>query len=91
MTPRNQRGKTAEEIRRVCVDCALAGLEATNSASAQSKGSAEGKPHLRFTYMSGVGAERDQEKTPSVPYWMREYALMRVSLDLQIPLWPFIS
>jgi hypothetical protein len=40
----------------------------------EARGSGKTTP-LRFLYMSGVAAERDQTKTPKI---MAKYALMRV-------------
>ena len=79
ITPRKQRSTPAEEVRRVCVDCALAGLEAAYEASAPSTRGKDGKPKFRFSYMSGIGSERDPNKTPNTFSFMHEYCWMRVS------------
>ena len=73
-----------EEVRRVCLDCTLSGLEATYNASAATTQSGEGKTNFRFTYMSGFGVERDQKKTPGGPFWMHDYFWMRVSSYLLV-------
>ncbi|EMR66325.1 putative nucleoside-diphosphate-sugar epimerase protein [Eutypa lata UCREL1] len=59
---------TKEEIRRVCLESAVAGIEIMCQAG-------PAKP-FRFLYMSGAGAERNQSKRPKV---MPEYSLLRVS------------
>lgn len=57
-----------KDVVRVCQTSTIAGLKAIN----ESKGS----KLLRFIYMSGSAAERDQTKTPRM---MGQYLLMRVS------------
>lgn len=59
------------EVKRVCHDYTIAGLEAIF----EGRGTDKSTP-LRFLYMSGVAAERDQSKTPT---FMAKYSLMRVS------------
>lgn len=58
----------------MCQEYALIGLQAMFKA--YSEDSSHGARPFRFIYMSGVAAERDQNKTPS---WMPQYCLMRVS------------
>jgi len=73
ITPSKSKSLPFEEVRRVCQDNALAGLEAIFEARGQSD---SGRP-FRFMYISGSAAERDQNKTPS---YMPQYRLMRVSV-----------
>lgn len=54
---------------RVNHDCTLAGLQALV------EGRGNTSKTFRFLYMSGIGAERDQNKTPK---WAPEYSHMRV-------------
>lgn len=60
----------------MCQEYALAGLQAMFKA--YSDDSSHGAQPFRFIYMSGVGAERNQDKTPT---WMPQYCLMRVSAN----------
>ncbi|KFA71186.1 hypothetical protein S40288_04697 [Stachybotrys chartarum IBT 40288] len=68
ITPTKARSYDFEKVRHVCQTCALAGLQAV----------AESNPSrpLRFVYMSGSVAERDQTKQPGL--WGADYLLMRV-------------
>ncbi|KAJ6512994.1 putative nucleoside-diphosphate-sugar epimerase [Mycena sanguinolenta] len=65
ITPTKSKDVPFDEVKRVCYTSTLVGLSAFRDA---------GVGPFRFIYMSGVGAERDQSKTPP---WMPEYALMR--------------
>ena len=67
-----------DQVRRVCHDYALAGLDAIFAAHSDG-----GSSPFRFIYMSGTAAERDQSKKPS---WMPEYCLMRVSVSASPPI-----
>ena len=59
-----------DEVYRVCYEYTLVGLRAIFEARGLNK-----TTPLRFLYMSGVAAERDQSKTP----WFKpRYSLMRV-------------
>ncbi|KAK4693336.1 hypothetical protein P7C71_g4045, partial [Lecanoromycetidae sp. Uapishka_2] len=71
ITPRKSRGIDFKEVRRVCQDATLAGLQAMFEA--RSKAGNNAKP-LRFMYVSGSATERDQNKTPR---YMPQYCLMR--------------
>ena len=72
ITPRNTRGVDFEHVRRVCQDHTLVGLKAILAASDK---------NVRFLYMSGAGAERDQNKKP----WVEaRYMLMRVGKQVPI-------
>ncbi|KFA66239.1 hypothetical protein S40285_05115 [Stachybotrys chlorohalonatus IBT 40285] len=68
ITPTKARSYDFEKVRHVCQTCALAGLQAVAESSPS-------KP-LRFVYMSGSVAERDQTKQASL--WGADYLLMRV-------------
>jgi hypothetical protein len=72
--PSKSRGLEFDEVRRVCHDYTLAGLQAMVEAHGKSGSNAA---PLRFMYMSGSAAERDPKK---VPILMPEYLLMRVSI-----------
>ncbi|KAK7740891.1 hypothetical protein SLS62_010949, partial [Diatrype stigma] len=64
---------TKEEIRRVCLESAVAGIDVMCQAG-------PAKP-FRFLYMSGAGAERDQSKRPKV---MAEYSLLRGEAESEV-------
>ncbi|MCJ1392090.1 hypothetical protein MMC18_004957 [Xylographa bjoerkii] len=72
ITPIKSRGIDFEEIRRVCYEYTLAGLQAMFKA--HNDGESKGGSSFRFLYMSGAGSERDQSKTPR---FMPQYDLMR--------------
>ena len=72
ITPSKSRGLDFGEVRRVCQDYTLAGLQAMFEARGEG---GSGVTPFRFMYMSGTAAERDQNKTPS---FMPPYSLMRV-------------
>ena len=55
------------EVKRICVDCTVYGVKTLSDLRAADP--------IRFLYMSGNDAERDQTKTPQ---FMPEYFLMRV-------------
>ena len=74
ITPSKSRGLDSGEVRRVCQDYTLAGLQAMFEAHGEG---GSGVTPFRFMYMSGTAAERDQNKTPS---FMPRYSLMRVSV-----------
>lgn len=74
LTPTKARGLEFEQVRRVCHDYTLIGLEALFAAYKEGR-NGNTQP-FRFLYMSGFGSERDQTKTPS---WEPRYCLMRVS------------
>jgi hypothetical protein len=59
-----------EKVRRICQDYTLFGLK----AMVEARETNATKP-FRFLYMSGVAAERDQNKVPRL---MAQYSLMRV-------------
>lgn len=72
ITPLAARTMVPEEVRKICMDYPLVGIEALRKLP---RGK-DGKP-LRFVYASGAMTERDQTKKP----WMlADYVLMRVRL-----------
>jgi hypothetical protein len=71
ITPTKSRSVPWDEVVKVCHDYTMAGLQAICEA----RGSAKSSP-LRFLYMSGMAAERDQTKPPK---FMPKYCLLRVS------------
>jgi len=75
ITPGKARGLPFEQVRRVCLEYALIGLKTITEARETST-----KP-LRFIYMSGIAAERDQTKTPRL---MAEHCLMRGDAENQV-------
>ena len=72
ITPRKSRSLPFDEVRRICHDHTLAGLEAVFKAHSQGGGTSS---PFRFLYMSGTASERDQGKKPRL---MADYYLMRV-------------
>ena len=76
ITPTKSRRLEFDQVRRVCHDYTLAGLQALFKAHSEGGST---KP-LRFLYMSGSNTERDQTKTPSL---MAQYCLMRVSSPIR--------
>lgn len=58
------------EVKRVCQDCTMAGLEALREAN-----SAAPKP-VRFVYLSGEGVSQD---FATKPFILGDYRIMRVS------------
>ncbi|MCJ1399425.1 hypothetical protein MMC11_002627 [Xylographa trunciseda] len=79
ITPIKSRGIDFEEIRRVCYEYTLAGLQAMFKA--HNDGESKGRSPFHFLYMSGAGAERDQSKTPR---FMAQYDLMRGETENQV-------
>jgi hypothetical protein len=60
-----------EEVRKICYDYTVKGLETIGKLSP-----ASGKP-LRFLYTSGANSARDPSKKPFI---LGDYAVMRVLL-----------
>lgn len=73
ITPSKSKNYAFEEVKRVCHDSTIKGIEAM--IESRSKNNAEQTP-FRFMYVSGIKAERDQTKTPE---FLPEYLLLRVS------------
>jgi len=80
ITPTKSRGFEFDEVRRVCQEHTLAGLQAMLEARGEGGNQKMPQP-FRFMYMSGTAAERDQSKTPS---FMPEYTLMRGETESQV-------
>ncbi|MDI1487083.1 MAG: hypothetical protein OHK93_006346 [Ramalina farinacea] len=79
VTPSKQGSMPFAEVKKICQDDALAGLNVLSTASGSSN-HGNGKP-FRFIYMSGVAAERDQSKKP----WFKpEYTLMRGKAETEV-------
>jgi nucleoside-diphosphate-sugar epimerase len=72
ITPSKAQLYKWEEVKRVCHDNALAGFQVVIDA----RGDKHGDKPLRFIYMSGTAAERDQTKKPLL---LPQMSLMRVS------------
>ncbi len=80
ITPSKARALPFEQVRRVCHDYTLLGLETLFAASKQGgREKSNNTQPFRFLYMSGAATERDQGKTPR---WEPRYCLMRVSHSL---------
>ena len=71
VTPAKLKQMEPEEVRKICMDYPLAGINAMK----QIPRGTDGKP-LRFAFASGAMTERDQSKKPWV---LADYSLMRVS------------
>jgi hypothetical protein len=72
VTPNKSATMPWEEVQKICLDYTVNGLE---TLSKLPRGN-EAKP-LKFLYISGANAERDQTKKPWV---LGGYCLMRVSV-----------
>ena len=81
ITPRKSRGLDFGDVRHVCQDYTLAGLQAMFEARGES---GTGVTPFRFMYLSGRAVERDQNKTPT---FMPPYSLMRVSMRTKGASW----
>ena len=69
MTPAKSKTMQWEQVRKICHDYAMTGLE-TMAALPR-----EGNTPFRFVYTSGANAERDATKKPWI---LGDYCLMRV-------------
>ncbi|KAJ9610681.1 hypothetical protein H2200_005458 [Cladophialophora chaetospira] len=76
VTPSKSRSLPWDEVLKTCHDYTMEGLKAIF----ETRGSGKATP-LRFLYMSGVAAERDQTKTPK---FMAQYTLMRGETENQV-------
>jgi hypothetical protein len=76
ITPSKSRSLPFDEVKRVCQDCTMSGLDALCSAAAVD----ERETPFRFVYMSGAATSRDRSVTPR---FMPEYSWMRVPLPSQ--------
>lgn len=72
ITPSKSKTMPWDEVRKVCLDYTMAGLE---TLSKLPRGDAT-KP-LQFLYVSGANTERDQTKKPWI---LGDYCLMRVRI-----------
>ena len=72
MTPGKARAMNPADVKRICHDFAMAGLNAIWEAG-------PAKP-FRFLYMSGSNAVRDPAKRPRI---LGDYCVMRVSCLLE--------
>lgn len=68
VTPSKAKGMASEDVTRVCQTYAVDGLRVLSESS-------PARP-LRYVYLSGMLAERDQTKRP---VFAAEYCLMRAS------------
>ncbi|KAK2589961.1 hypothetical protein QQS21_012352, partial [Conoideocrella luteorostrata] len=68
VTPSSIKTLTLDEIRKICQDYTVTGLEALTALSKDANKS------LRFVYASGSNAQRDQTKKPWV---LGDYSLLR--------------
>lgn len=74
ITPNKTSGMTSEEVKRICHDYTITGLEAMAEV-------ANPDHPFRFIYTSGAFVERDQEKS----LWlMSEHRKMRVSRSIDL-------
>ena len=69
MTPSKIKAMALEDVRKICYDYTVTGLETLSSLK---RG---GQKPLRFVYVSGAKAERDQSKKPWI---LGDYTIMRV-------------
>ncbi|KAL7909542.1 hypothetical protein GGI35DRAFT_386624 [Trichoderma velutinum] len=76
VTPRNSSKMPWDEVRKICVDYTIAGLEALSKAPRDNTT----KP-LQFVYVSGANTERDQSKKPWV---LGDYCLMRGEVETRV-------
>ncbi|KAL7935970.1 hypothetical protein V8C35DRAFT_296500 [Trichoderma chlorosporum] len=76
VTPSNSRKMSWDEVRKICLDYTVAGLEEL----AKIPRSNATKP-LQFVYVSGSNAERDQSKKPWI---LGEYCLMRGEIETRV-------
>ncbi|KAH0499066.1 hypothetical protein TgHK011_006283 [Trichoderma gracile] len=73
VTPNKSASMPWEEVRKVCLDYTIHGLEELSKAPRNDTS----KP-LRFVYVSGANAERDPAKKP---WLLGEYSLMRGEVE----------
>jgi hypothetical protein len=71
ITPSKSKTYAWEEVRKICVDYVMTGLE-----SVWHQRNTSSTTPFRFVYMSGSNAERDPAKKPMI---LGDYLLMRVS------------
>ena len=76
ITPRKASGIDFSEVRRVCVDYTMAGVQTLLEVRGKAS------PPFRFLYVSGIAAETDRSKTPR---FQPEYTWMRVSSHMRFP------
>ncbi|KAM0249549.1 hypothetical protein ACHAQJ_008977 [Trichoderma viride] len=76
VTPRMSGTMPWEEVRKVCLDYTIAGLETLSKLPRSNTA----KP-LQFLYISGANTERDQTKKPWV---MGDYCLMRGEVETRV-------
>ncbi|ORY57006.1 uncharacterized protein BCR38DRAFT_450559 [Pseudomassariella vexata] len=79
LTPSKANELNFKEVRRLCYDSTLAWLQAISKARSSSP-TQEMKP-LRFIYVSGSKAERDQTKRP---FYLGQYSLLRGEVETAI-------
>ncbi|KAK4069917.1 uncharacterized protein Triagg1_6712 [Trichoderma aggressivum f. europaeum] len=76
VTPRISSQMPWDEVRKICLDYTIAGLEELFKAPRNNTT----KP-LHFVYVSGANAERDQSKKPWV---LGDYCLMRGEVETRV-------
>ncbi|KAL7901089.1 hypothetical protein HDV64DRAFT_275901 [Trichoderma sp. TUCIM 5745] len=76
VTPNRSKIMTPDEVRRVCLDYTVTGIE---TLSKLPRGN-EAKP-LRFVYVGGYGTERDKTKKPWI---MGDFLLMRGEVESRV-------
>ncbi|KAL7784590.1 hypothetical protein V8C37DRAFT_395559 [Trichoderma ceciliae] len=76
VTPRKSGTMPWEEVRKVCLDYTIAGLETLSKLPPGNTA----KP-LKFLYISGANTERDQTKKPWV---LGDYCLMRGEVESRV-------
>ncbi|KAK3936723.1 hypothetical protein QBC46DRAFT_394324 [Diplogelasinospora grovesii] len=77
ITPSKSRSLPFDEVKRVCQDCTMSGLDALYSAAAVDKR----EEPFRFIYMSGAVTSRDRSVTPR---FMPEYSWMRGETETKV-------
>ncbi|EGR50691.1 uncharacterized protein TRIREDRAFT_105003 [Trichoderma reesei QM6a] len=76
VTPNKSASMPWEEVRKVCLDYTIYGLEELSKAPRNDRS----KP-LRFVYVSGANAERDPTKKP---WLLGEYIIMRGEVEARV-------
>ncbi|EHK16716.1 uncharacterized protein TRIVIDRAFT_41189 [Trichoderma virens Gv29-8] len=76
VTPSNSGKMPWDEVRKICLDYTIAGLEELSKAPRDNA-----KKPLQFVYVSGANAERDQSKKPWI---LGDYCLMRGEVETRV-------
>ncbi|KAH8807463.1 hypothetical protein F5884DRAFT_899859 [Xylogone sp. PMI_703] len=76
ITPSRSKTMAWEEVRKICLDYTLTGLETISQLQRD-----HAKEPFRFIYVSGIKAERDQTKKPLI---LGGYTLMRGEVENRV-------